>query len=195
MKATTTALLMAMMAGSAPAQTAPPSQMVVPVRQALSTAAKPAAKPAVHKAAAMPMRRSPMQAKSARPTAAAVKTAAKQVPVPPAGRRDPFVSPVVEKTGMGGPACETGKKCLPVGAMVLRGIVRMQPSNANPSGMIAVVENARRNTYFLHENDPVFNGYVVKITTDSVTLRENVIDAAGRQSTRDVVKKMSAPAV
>ena len=155
MKATTTALLMAMMAGSAPAQTAPPSQMVVPVRQALSTAAKPAAKqaarPAVHKAAAMPMRRSPMQAKRAQPTAAAVKTAAKQAPVPPAGRRDPFVSPVVE--------------------------------------------NSRRNTYFLHENDPVFNGYVVKITTDSVVLRENVIDAAGRQSTRDVVKKMSAPAV
>ena len=36
----------------------------------------------------------------------------------------------------------------------------------------------------------MFNGYVVKITLDSVVFRENVMDRLGHQSTRDVVKKI-----
>src|SRR5208282_1549070 len=37
------------------------------------------------------------------------------------GRRDPFVSPVVSHAG--GSGCSTGKKCLEIGAINLRGVV------------------------------------------------------------------------
>src|SRR5450759_4285912 len=49
------------------------------------------------------------------------------------GRRDPFISPVVSHTG--GSGCSTGKKCLEIGAINLRGVVRAE------SGFIAVVSN------------------------------------------------------
>jgi hypothetical protein len=41
----------------------------------------------------------------------------------------------------------------------------------------------------LRENDPVFNGYVVKITGDSVVFQETVQDKLGKTFTREVVKK------
>jgi len=59
--------------------------------------------------------------------------------------------------------------------------------------MIAVVANSINKAYFLHENDPVFNGYVVRITGDSVVFKENIVDRIGRQGTREVVKKVTAP--
>ncbi len=71
------------------------------------------------------------------------------------GKRDPFFSPVVQQNGSG---CSTGKKCLDIGAINLRGVVK------SDSGFIAVVTNSLNKAYFLRENDPVFNGYVVKIT-------------------------------
>ena len=108
----------------------------------------------------------------------------------PAGKRDPFVSPVRTGTGIVDPGCSVGKKCLSIDTIVLKGIVESQ------AGAIAVVESAsRKMTYFLRENDPVFNGFVVKITPDSITFRENVMDRLGNQSTRDVVKRVNAPAV
>jgi Tfp pilus assembly protein PilP len=104
------------------------------------------------------------------------------------GKRDPFLSPVVTK--ITGPSnCSGGKKCLPVDQIALKGIVR------SDNGMIAVVTNAANKAYFLRENDPIFNGYVVKITGDSVLFKETVEDNLGHRSTRDVVKKIFTPAV
>ena len=104
-------------------------------------------------------------------------------------KRDPFLSPVVSRVGGSGAACSGGKRCLSVDSMSLRGIVKSQ------DGMIAVVVNAANKAYFLRENDPIFNGYVAKITGDSMVLRETVQDVLGRKSTRDVVKKLIVPAV
>jgi Tfp pilus assembly protein PilP len=129
-------------------------------------------------------------------TSAIVKTAVK--PEPPAlkpdakisarNKRDPFLSPIVNVAA--NPQCAGGgKKCLFVDQIVLRGVVR------SPDGMIAVVENSAAKAYFLHENDPVFNGYVMKITGDSIVFRETVTDRIGRKSKRDVVKRVSPPAV
>jgi hypothetical protein len=73
--------------------------------------------------------------------------------------------------------------------VVLQGVVKTQ------EGMIAVVVNQARRTYFLKENDPVFNGVVTKITGDSVVFRENVVDNLGKETTREVVKRVSAPVV
>lgn len=97
------------------------------------------------------------------------------------GRRDPFQT-VIRPEAVS--HCTTGKKCLVVDKMDLKGVVRSQ------NGMIAVVENQQKKTYFLHENDPIFNGHVVKINPDSVLFRETVTDRVGRQSTRDVVKRI-----
>jgi len=103
------------------------------------------------------------------------------------GRRDPFVSPVVSRAG--GSGCSTGKKCLEIGTINLRGVVRSE------NGFIAVVSNSMNKAYFLRENDPVFNGYVMKITGDSIVFRETLQDRMGKTFTREVVKKITTPAV
>jgi Tfp pilus assembly protein PilP len=103
------------------------------------------------------------------------------------GRRDPFFSPVVQQTS--GSGCSTGKKCLEIGQINVRGVVKSE------AGFIAVVTNSLNKAYFLHENDPVFNGYVVRITGDSVVFQENVQDKLGKTSRREVVKKILTPAV
>jgi hypothetical protein len=106
-------------------------------------------------------------------------------------RRDPFTSPVTRALAVNqGPGCSTGKRCLAVDQMILRGIVR------SPNGMIAVVENGAKRAYFLRENDPVWHGTVVKINGDSVVFREDTVDSkTGKASTHEVVKRVNAPVV
>ena len=103
------------------------------------------------------------------------------------GKRDPFFSPVVQQQG--GSGCSTGKKCLEIGNINLRGVVK------SDTGFIAVVTNSLNKAYFLRENDPVFNGYVMKITGDSVVFSETVQDKLGKPFTREVVKRIFTPAV
>ena len=43
-----------------------------------------------------------------------------------------------------------------------------------------MVTNNLNKAYFLRENDPVFNGYVVKITGDSVVFQETRAGQAGQ---------------
>ena len=104
------------------------------------------------------------------------------------GKRDPFLSPVVNRSMLGS-GCNTGKKCLAIDQISLRGVVK------SGAGMIAVVVNALDKAYFLHENDPVFNGYVVKITGDSIVFKETTQDRLGKPILREVTKKILAPAV
>jgi hypothetical protein len=103
-------------------------------------------------------------------------------------RRDPFVSPVVNRS-MIGSGCSTGKRCLAIDQINLKGVVKAD------SGMIAVVVNSLNKAYFLRENDPVFNGFVVKITGDSIIFKETVQDRLGKPLTREVTKKITTSAV
>lgn len=103
------------------------------------------------------------------------------------GRRDPFVSPVVH-LGAIGSGCSSGKRCLAIDQIALKGVVRSE------NGMIAVVVNAMDKAYFLRENDPVFNGYVTKITADSIVFKETFHDKLGKELTRDITKTISRPA-
>lgn len=108
----------------------------------------------------------------------------------PGKRRDPFVSPVQARIEGLASACQGGgSRCLAVNEIVLRGVVR------TPSGMVAVVENAAQRTYFLHENTPIYNGFVEKITPDSVVFKEHYLDNLGHDSQREVVKTVNAPVV
>jgi hypothetical protein len=152
---------------------------------------------AVRKAQAKPAPTVPKSNPPAAPTAASSAGSAQSAPseeqvVPDGkyaanGRRDPFISPVVSHAG--GSNCNTGKKCLEIGAINLRGVVRAE------SGFIAVVSNNMNKAYFLRENDPVFNGYVMKITGDSIVFQETLQDRLGKTFTREVVKKITTPAV
>jgi membrane protein involved in colicin uptake len=103
------------------------------------------------------------------------------------GKRDPFFSPVVQApTGSG---CSTGKKCLEIGQINVHGVVK------SDTGFIAVVTNNLGKAYFLRENDPVFNGYVMRITGDTVVFQETYEDKLGKPLTREVVKRLYTPAV
>jgi hypothetical protein len=103
------------------------------------------------------------------------------------GRRDPFVSPVVSRSNS--PHCSTGKRCLAIDQIMVKGVVKSE------NGMIAVVVNSLNKAYFLKENDPVYNGYVLKITGDSVVFKETFQDRLGKEATREVVKRITTPAV
>jgi len=102
-------------------------------------------------------------------------------------RRDPFVSPVVERGRQAANCTGTGRQCLLVGEISLRGVVRA------PSGNIAVVVNGDH-TYFLRANDPLANGIVERINSDAIILRERSSDTLGRPLTREVTRKIGAPA-
>jgi Tfp pilus assembly protein PilP len=200
----------------APAKTSTPAAKTV----AMTPAAVPAAKSTPALATAKPAATAPVVAgkveapkTAAKPAAPTTKIAAKDTEKPAAsgkpeaaktaeapkapkpeekkwamnGKRDPFFSPVVQQTA--GSGCSTGKKCLDIGQINLRGVVKSE------SGFIAVVTNSLNKAYFLHENDPVFNGYVVRITGDSVVFQETVQDKLGKPLTREVVKRIFTPAV
>jgi Tfp pilus assembly protein PilP len=167
-----------------------------PETKGVTAKAAPAAKNAAPKTEAK------HEAKPAAPAAAKTVTAAASAPaaVKPVeaarpkeekhwamnGKRDPFFSPVVQEHGSG---CSTGKKCLEISNINLRGVVK------SDNGFIAVVTNNIGKAYFLRENDPVFNGYVVRITGDSVVFEETIQDKLGKTSTHEVVKKIFTPAV
>ncbi|HTR65225.1 MAG TPA: hypothetical protein VMH85_05610 [Terriglobales bacterium] len=179
-----------------PAQKPAPSQ-AGPVHKALPHAA-PAPKVAVKNAEARPKahaavarrQRAPKEKVSVENKASATQeeASASNKPIGAEGRRDPFLSPVVNQV-LAGSGCSVGKRCLAVDQIVLKGVVRAD------TGMIAVVVNSLDKAYFLRENDPVFNGYVVKITGDSVIFRETVHDKLGKPFTRDITKKITTPAV
>jgi hypothetical protein len=122
-------------------------------------------------------------------TASAV-TEPVQRPMPNPGKRDPFVSPIAAAAMRGAASsCSSGKRCLAVDQIVLKGIVQMKEGN------FALVENIARRPYVLREKDALFNGTVEKITGDSVVFHETGSDILGRATSKEVVKKVSPPAV
>jgi len=190
----------------APKAAAPVAKTAAPIAAA-PAAVKPGSAPKVADAKASASKTAPAAKSDAKPakTVAATKPAPAVAPAAPVkvaeaphppkpeekkwamnGKRDPFFSPVVQQSGSG---CSSGKKCLEIGAINLRGVVK------SDTGFIAVVTNNLNKAYFLRENDPVFNGYVVKITGDSVVFQETIQDKLGKSFTREVVKRIFTPAV
>jgi len=122
---------------------------------------------------------------SSTPAAAPAKTGSRPAADVGKGKRDPFQSVVAPRGGGGGVLCTgTGKACMVPSQAELKGVAKTQ------EGFIAMVVTGDKKTYFLRPNEPVLNGYVLKITGDSITFRENVVDNVGRSSTRDVVKRI-----
>jgi Tfp pilus assembly protein PilP len=171
---------------SAPATSKPGTPVKTTTAKTAPAPAKtttPAPKPAA-KVVSPAKIKADIQAKVEKPAAekeAAIKTA---------GRRDPFVSPLrLQEAKAQSAVCATGVRCLIIDQVTLKGIVKTQ------QGMIAMVENPARKQYNLRERDSVFNGQVMKITGDTLIFRENITDSLGHQSTREVVKKVTAPVI
>jgi hypothetical protein len=140
----------------------------------------PAAKPSVHlRSSALKKQLTPVA--SGNPQTSE-KTAVRR-------RRDPFISMIRKPNPAGhaavaAPICTTGKKCLAVNHIVLKGIAQ------GPDGMLALVENPERKSYLLRENDRVLNGEVVRITRDSVVFRQRTVSKPGRVVQHEVVMKL-----
>jgi Tfp pilus assembly protein PilP len=154
-------------------------------------AAKPKAPvltPTAKKAQAKAEARAEARARAPKPVAKKQDTA---TVVKTAGRRDPFISPIrlQEDKMKSTSVCTTGARCLIIDQVVLKGVVK------TTSGMIAMVENAAKKQYNLKEKDPVFNGFVLKISGDSVVFRETITDNLGKQTAKEVVKRVTAPVI
>jgi hypothetical protein len=120
------------------------------------------------------------------------------------GLRDPFLVPPPPLPPTAGPPGVEGgcnveiKGSVPPGTrgliicqLKLEGIVRLGKSNPK---LIAVLANSANRAYFLHENDPLYDGVVAKITPDSVYFREESHDPDGKTISHEVVKTLrSAP--
>ena len=169
-----------------PPPEANPAVQVAPSKKASPPAAKPKAS-APQKTAA--------KKASAKKTGGAPPVPKTPVEKEIVGRRDPFKLPGPPSQGPGvveqalGPL-PPGTRGLVIGQLRLEGIVRLDTTNT----MVAVVDNNTNRAYFLRENDAVYDGVVSKITPDSVYFKENFLDANGRVSSREVVKRLgSAP--
>jgi len=175
MKATTTISSMMLAAVLAAGQAGPAKKPAAPASQS-TTAAPAAGKPAAPAATSAP-------AKAKAPEMTASQAAAMK------GKRDPFVSPVVTRVqGPAGATCTTGKRCLIIDQLTLQGVVKTQ------GGWIAVVGNPAKKVYYLRGNDAVFDGYVMRIDGDSVVFKQNTIDAMGKQTQKEVVKRVAPSA-
>ncbi len=104
-----------------------------------------------------------------------------------AQRRDPFVAPPRPVDPNVPPSIlPPGKRGLIISQANLQGVAK------TAGGMIAVVTAPNGRTFFLHPNDPVFNGRVARITEDSVVFEETVLDSHGRKMQREVIKQLPA---
>ena len=194
-------------ASTTPAQSKTASSSKAPSKMA---SPKPTGKTSTHAASPMakPAKSSPKPALAAKP-APGTKTTAKASAAKPAaaksaaasefkpasssskGKRDPFVSPVrlAEDRMRTNPACSTGARCLVISQVLLKGTVKTQ------SGMIAMVENGAKKEYNLREKDTVINGFVLKITGDTIVFKETTFDSLGNPTSKEVVKRVTVPAV
>ncbi len=170
-------------------------QQVAPLRSPFLNPLRAAVSPAVP---ATPQSKAKEQKPTATTPKPATGTAAAPSATPPVkptspgavkalrSGRDPFISSV--STAPEAAVCTSGgKRCLMINRIKLKGVVRSE------SGFIAVVVNAANRAYFLRENDPLMNGYVVRVTTNGVTFKETSRDRTGHSVTRDVTLTMNGP--
>ncbi len=145
--------------------------------------APPAAKPAAGSATAAPAAGSEA-AKPAPPDDTTIE--GRQYVYDPAGRRDPFKSLLVrERSRESRPPGIAG---LEVDELELQGIWKTR------SGWLAQVRGSDNKSYLLRKGDVLFDGEVLDVKANELTLRQNVNDPQSVKPFRDVVKRLNAPA-
>lgn len=140
---------------------------------ARAAAPAPAAKPAS----------SPAAAKPATPDESTVE--GRQYVYDPAGRRDPFKSLLIRERSR--ESRPPGIPGLSVDEMELQGIWKTR------SGWLAQVRGSDNKSYLLRKGDVLFDGEVIDVRANELTLRQNVNDPQSVKPFRDVVKRLNAP--
>ena len=135
----------------------------------------------------------PKAASPAPPAAAAAKPGpaedstveGRQYVYDPAGRRDPFKSLLVRERSR--ESRPPGIPGLSVDEMELQGIWKTR------SGWLAQVRGSDNKSYLLRKGDVLFDGEVIDVRANELTLRQNVNDPQSVKPFRDVVKRLNAP--
>lgn len=111
----------------------------------------------------------------------------RNVPLISAILRDPFREPEATKPGNAqardSQPRPAGVRGLLVNQLRLQGIIREEGTQA----MIAMVTNQTNLSYFLRENDQLFDGVVSRITPDVVYIRQKTSDTKGSAISGEVV--------
>ncbi len=103
----------------------------------------------------------------------------------PAGRRDPFKSLLVRERSREGER-PPGVPGLSVDELELQGLWKTR------SGWIAQVRGADNRSYLLRKGDLLFDGEVLEVRANELTLRQNVNDPQSVKPFRDVTKRLNA---
>ncbi len=103
----------------------------------------------------------------------------------PAGRRDPFKSLLVRERSQGGER-PPGIPGLSVDELELQGLWKTR------SGWIAEVRGSDNRSYLLRKGDQLFDGEVLDVRDNELTLRQNVNDPQSVKPFRDVTKRLNA---
>jgi type IV pilus assembly protein PilP len=103
----------------------------------------------------------------------------------PAGRRDPFKSLLIRERSR--ESRPPGIPGLSVDEMELQGIWKTR------SGWLAQVRGSDNKSYLLRKGDVLFDGEVIDVKANELTLRQNVNDPQSVKPFRDVVKRLNAP--
>jgi Tfp pilus assembly protein PilP len=103
----------------------------------------------------------------------------------PAGRRDPFVSLLVNVTGSDRPKTRPpGMAGFLIQELALKGIVK------DATGFIALLQAPDGKTYFPHVGQRFYDGVLVAMDAATVTFRQEVTDPLSPVKTRDVKKSL-----
>jgi len=133
-----------------------------------------------------PAAAAPAPAASAKPAPADDSTVeGRQYVYDPAGRRDPFKSLLVRERSR--ESRPPGIPGLSVDEMDLQGIWKTR------SGWLAQVRGSDNKSYLLRKGDVLFDGEVIDVRANELTLRQNVNDPQSVKPFRDVVKRLNAP--
>jgi type IV pilus assembly protein PilP len=102
----------------------------------------------------------------------------------PAGRRDPFKSLLVREREKS--SRPPGMQGLSVDEIELEGIWKTR------SGFLAQAKGSDNRSYLLKRGDLLFDGEVLDVKTNELTLRQNVNDPQSVKPFRDVVKRLNS---
>lgn len=138
------------------------------------------------------------QAKPALQVAAQVKKAA-EAPFSAAGstfksggHRDPFLNPLILKKNQKPEDDEELARGTPPPGIAGTYIAQaaLQGISIRGEGRVAVVRAADTRAYFLKEGDRLFDGFLKKIDSDSITLVRETKMKSGKTLTQDVTKRL-----
>jgi hypothetical protein len=113
----------------------------------------------------------------------------------PGSRRDPFLNPLILKKIQKPEEDEELARGTPPPGIAGTYIAQaaLQGISVRSEGRVAVVRGADTRAYFLKEGDRLFDGFLKKIDSDSITLVRETKMKSGKTLTQEVTKRLRTP--